>query len=245
MSKYTTELRYLLDMGYDLGLSMYPIFDEKYRSALNAKIIDHFYYREIGQETPGMFKRYLQRKLNEVMPLYNQLYRSQLLTFNPLYDSELNETYRKNTTGSKNTTGTTKGTAAGAVASTGSSDTNTSDTTSSTGISVDSDTPQGLITRSGLDGDIYASKAGKSQSSGTGSGTSNADTSTTSQDYTESTGELTNIDAYETLDDYVRHVSGNQGGKNYSELLNDFRTTFLNIDMLVIEELNSCFMQVY
>ena len=40
MAVYTTELRRLIENGYDLGLDDYPIFDEEYRAVLNKKIID-------------------------------------------------------------------------------------------------------------------------------------------------------------------------------------------------------------
>ena len=71
MSKYTTELRYLIQSGFDLGLRNYPIFDENYRSKLNEKILNHYYMREIGFETAGLFKRYLNVKMEEIMPYYN------------------------------------------------------------------------------------------------------------------------------------------------------------------------------
>ena len=74
MSKYTTELRYLIQSGFDLGLRNYPIFDENYRSKLNEKILNHYYMREIGFETAGLFKRYLNVKMEEIMPYYNQMY---------------------------------------------------------------------------------------------------------------------------------------------------------------------------
>ena len=56
MSKYTTQLRYLIDMKYDIGLNDYPIFDENYREILNNKIINHYYTEEIGFETARLFK---------------------------------------------------------------------------------------------------------------------------------------------------------------------------------------------
>lgn len=46
MSRYTIELRYLIEGNYDLGLKDYPIFDESYREQLNNKIIQHYYFRE-------------------------------------------------------------------------------------------------------------------------------------------------------------------------------------------------------
>lgn len=91
MSKYTTQLRFpveqfLSEAGLDnseenwesiyqrLGLHDYPIYDESHRKILNDKIIRHFYFREIGQETFGQFKFMLRRTMHEIMPYYNLLY---------------------------------------------------------------------------------------------------------------------------------------------------------------------------
>ena len=96
MSKYTTELRYLIENNFDLGLDDYPIFDESYRQLLNDKIINHYYFREIGMETAELFKRYLNQTMREIMPYYNQLYKSELLEFNPFYNVDKTITADKN-----------------------------------------------------------------------------------------------------------------------------------------------------
>ena len=97
MSKYTTQLRWIvkqLSSGIDvpegqeypdavyqyIGLNRYPIFNESYRKPLNDKIIDHFYFQEIGFETPAQFARMMRRTMNEVMPRYNRLYEMDALT---------------------------------------------------------------------------------------------------------------------------------------------------------------------
>ena len=85
MSKYTTQLRWVIEQAENdahgtyepgiyteasykkIGLSTYPIFDEEYRTQLNNKIIDHFYFREIGMETVDNFAWFLRRKMNEIM----------------------------------------------------------------------------------------------------------------------------------------------------------------------------------
>lgn len=63
----------------------YPIFDETYRKVLETKIIKHFLMREINEYTYGMWKLRLDTKMNELMPYYNQLYKSETLIVNPLY----------------------------------------------------------------------------------------------------------------------------------------------------------------
>lgn len=109
MSTYTTELRYILESYAGLDSSTeypsvntviekartklfsfnYPIFDEAYKEHLESLICLHFYRREIGFETVGLFKLYLEQKMREIMPFYNQLYKSELLEFNPFYDVDL------------------------------------------------------------------------------------------------------------------------------------------------------------
>lgn len=108
MSKYTTEVRYICEVNAGLTESTggndveqviansrakifdfnYPIYDESYRSILETKILKHFYTREIGLETVGLWKLKLNTKMNEIMPYYNQLYKSALLEFNPLWTDD-------------------------------------------------------------------------------------------------------------------------------------------------------------
>lgn len=70
--------------GGNIGLEHYPIYKEEHRPILNGLIYDHFMTREIGQETVDMFRLALRRKMNEIMPYFNELYESTELDFNPL-----------------------------------------------------------------------------------------------------------------------------------------------------------------
>lgn len=65
-------------------LAQYPIFDEAYREHLNMQIKDQFWNQEIGQETVEMFQLALKRKLNQIMPIYNQQYLISQIKFDPL-----------------------------------------------------------------------------------------------------------------------------------------------------------------
>lgn len=115
MSKYTTEVRFICETSAGLTDSEgykstkeiieksrskifdfdYPIFDETYRSVLETKIIKHYYTREICAETVGLWKLWLDERMNNIMPYYNQLYKSELLEFNPLYDVDITTDYNK------------------------------------------------------------------------------------------------------------------------------------------------------
>lgn len=105
MSNFTTQVRYLCESfgGTARGVREidnqihkanktifdfdYPIFNETYRTVLQDKIIRHYYMREIGCETFGLWQMMLCDKMNEIMPYYNQLYNSQLLEIEPLINN--------------------------------------------------------------------------------------------------------------------------------------------------------------
>ena len=208
MAKYTVELRNLVESGFDLGLTSYPIYDEAYRATLNQKIKDHFWFQEIGFDTPAHFKFVLNRTLSEIMPYYNQLYASAALTLNPLYNFDLTETTTRENTGISEASGSQTG----------------SVTTES--LQAQSDTPASLLSADNIKGDLYASNAARGETSDT----SETDTSSLSRST--------------TLDSYARRVTGSQGVTQSAALL-EFRQTFLNIDMQIIGELQSCFMGIW
>lgn len=87
MAHFTIELYKALELDPTIEseiLADYPLWDDAHRPALNRKIIEHFWNREIGQETLSMFRLALKRKLNEIMPLYNQQYEISAIKFNQL-----------------------------------------------------------------------------------------------------------------------------------------------------------------
>lgn len=286
MSKYTTELRYLIENDFDIGLKNYPIFDENYRKLLNQKIINHYYFREIGMETAELFKRYLNTTMNEIMPYYNQLYKSELLEFNPFYNvdktivSDKNNNsvsdFIGNTTGKNQQNADTENTQTNngkqqtttAATSVGESVGNSKGSGKTTNKSkrVSSDTPQGFLSINSIDSETYASAAemangetvneftvndtkatSNNSESGTTDQTNVAETkakgNTTSNATTET--DTANKTTSNDFENYVSHVIGKSEGETYSEMLLKFRDTFLNIDMMIIDELKTCFMMIY
>ena len=277
MSKYTTELRYLIENNFDIGLKTYPIFDENYREVLNTKIINHYFFREIGMETAELFKRYLNTTMCEIMPYYNQLYKSELLEFNPFYNVDKTITADKNnnsvsdfignitgkntqTADSENTqTNNGKQQTTTAATSTGESIGNS--TTTNINKNVSSDTPQGFLSINSIENETYASAAemGNAESINNSKATSNnAENGTTDQttaDESKAKGttksnattatDTENKTTSTDFENYVSHVIGKSEGETYSEMLMKFRETFLNIDMMIIDELKTCFMMIY
>ena len=117
MSKYTTEVRFIcetyagltesanytdvddiLEIAYPkvFDVENIPIFDARYRPGLLKKILLHYYTREIGYETVGLWKMKINQKLREIMPYYNQLYESELLIYDPLKNVDNTHTHSGN-----------------------------------------------------------------------------------------------------------------------------------------------------
>lgn len=307
MSKYTTEVRFICETAAGLETSQgytsvnkiiekalptvfdftFPIFDESYRSVLETKILKHYYTREIGLESVGLWKLKLETKLNEIMPFYNQLYKSELLEFNPFYDVDLTRDHKLNKTENTKQTGTEEVDTSknGSVTDetnteengnqNSTSDTNINNTTGSTSEETAgntkthydkySDTPQGSLQN--VQNDTYLTNArmindtdsqtGKTTVTGNdeskGTTTSNTDTNNTvdttrnidtNDRENRNTTQSANRDLT-SLDDYLEHVKGKNGGASYSTLLSEYRQTFLNIDMQVINELDELFMLLW
>lgn len=135
MSKYTTTIKTLINNNFDFQMTSYPIFDENYRETLNQKILYHYYENEIGFETASLFRFYLNNKLNEIMPYYNELYNKQIKLLDKLDKNvDLTETFKRdsktNTTSKSNS--------------------------KSKGKNVFLDTPQGNLYKGDIDSTDYA-----------------------------------------------------------------------------------------
>lgn len=255
MSKYTTEVRFICESKAGLSestgcdnvddiiskswdkifTSKAVFFDEKYRSVLCQKILKHYYLREIGSETVGIWKLWLNTRLEEIMPLYNQLYKSALIEFNPLYDVDLKRTHNRKIDSSKQDTGTSQSVSSGEINASGTS----SGSSNNTKKDLYSDTPQGAIT--GLENENYLTNARKV----TDTGSTSNENSSTGTNKTTVNDDTSNTGTANSLEDYVENVSGKQGSESYSSMLLKFRETFLNIDMQVIEEFSDLFMGLW
>lgn len=322
LSKYTTEVRYICENAAGLTVSGgysdidtilssaissifsfdFPIFDENYRSVLEKKILKHYYTREIGEETVGLWKLRLDTKMNEIMPYYNKLYNSELLDFNPLYTANItrtrkteyesekqntesindttsntksvNDTTTNNRTSdtTDNTTVTNRGTVATENSRTTSGIENSESTTTDATVNLYSDTPQGALTN--VENETYLTNATKNTVNGTvevdssTSGSDNFTGNTTNTENNSTAYSHHNVDVdngtyvraesdngtyarnrgatddLNSTEDYLETVIGYEGA-NTSEMLLKYRETFLNIDMMIINDLEPLFMQLW
>jgi hypothetical protein len=282
MSKYTTEVRYICEVSSGLGESVgysnigmviknclpkvfdfyFPIFDENYRSVLETKILKHFYTREICEETVGLWKLRIDTKLNEIMPYYNKLYKSELLEFNPLYTVNLTRTTKTNLDSERNeneklndntsTSRTIESEEEDVTSISGNNTGSETATSNNTNVDLYSDTPQGSLT--GVENEKYLTNARKINEGNTAaSATTNNISSTgnvtrTKSDTDDVTGSLNrtrdNTNTLASTENYLENVSGYEG-KDASELLLKYRESFLNIDMMIINDLECLFFQLW
>ena len=275
MSKYTTELRYICETEAGLSESVgqtkikdviakaipkifdfdFPIFDESYRNVLETKILKHYYTREIGLETYGLWKLKLDTKLNEIMPFYNQLYKSALLEFNPLYEVDYSKTGNRDSSGTRDNTENNSESYDESIdynenhgeSTTNSNDGSLTKGTTTTTTNYYSDTPQGAISNV-IDG-TYLTNATYNVVGNTGSDTTSnngsVDSDISSKSKNEKDGsrrgsKSSNSNLTDT-ESYLESVRGKMSSKSYSSLLMEYRETFINIDMMLIEELSDLF----
>ena len=202
MSKYTTTIKNLIDNEFDFGLDTYPIWNETYRNTLNQKILNHYYENEIGFETASLFKFYLNTKMNEIMPYYNELYKAQEKAITNILGNV--DLYEEGDRLNNNTI-------------------NTSSTSSNNGKNLFQDTPQGQISFTNIEDQKWATNLTLNKNDIT--------------DNSQSSGENT--------ENYNRHVYGNNGKKYSIELLEDVKNKMFNIDLMIINDLNELFMQIF
>lgn len=231
-TKVSLELRDLIENGV-------KIFDFDYqyngldKDAFEQKVIDHYYFRQIGQETVGRFKHYFKTRILEIMPYYNQLFDSEKLMAqqgDPFEAYNLTETFTRELTNENKTT--TSG-------STSSNTTLVNSGTTTTEVDTTkkySDTPQGNV--GNLD-DGYLTNVTKDD--GTTTETLGTEHTNTGSDTTEGETDQNG----KTSETYTMTRKGNIGVQPFGQEIKIYRESFLNIDLMIIKELNDLFLMVY
>lgn len=206
MSKYTTQLRYICEHfagmtssvdlnGIDNVINIarpklfsfsYPIWDSQYKTALETKIIQHYWMREIGLETVGLFQLKLRDKMQTAMPKLNPLYLAFMEGFNPIAN------YEKKETGTDTTKNTTERVMGGGVT--------VRPNTTIDNLSKYQDTPQGSV--ADLKSGRYLTSATHDTSTTSGSTTTENNTS----DDTDHNGTF-------TFDHHSVGISGSSRGE--------------------------------
>ncbi|MBR3116415.1 MAG: hypothetical protein IKL65_05525 [Bacilli bacterium] len=188
------------------------------KDKLARKIVDHYYMRESGFETVGLFKHYAKVTMQEIMEKYLPLIYSSSIKYDPLVNVDYTETFERE---AENTNETT---------STGNTTSNTSN--NSSGLNVNSDTPQGQINKQAILSGTYASNTTASETEGSIEDTT--DTTTESS----ATGN--------TNENYTKRVKGNSGvSATAQKMVEQYRQNIIAIDSQIIKELQVLFMGLY
>ena len=212
MAKYTIELRRICDMltrpvveswFKDYELTDY-LTDEEIsvitargtwsKDKLAKKIVDRFYMLEIGFETIGLFKHMVKVKMNEIMESKLPLIYSAAIEYDPLVNVDYTETFTRqsNDIGQAN----------------------------ASGLTINSDTPQGQINKNEILTGKYASNT--------------------------QGGESTNATESQSNETSSRRMKGNSGvSATAQKMVLQYRENIRAIDYEIMNELKSLFMGLY
>lgn len=169
-------------------------------------ILDHYYMYEIGFETPALFKHQAKVAMREIMEEKAPLIYSAAIAYDPLVNVDFTETFNRT---SSNT---------GASISSSSS--------SNSGLTVNSDTPQGQITKASILAGNYASSTGANEAT-----SSISDNSQTQGNGTEN---------------YSKRVKGNSGvSATAQKMVQQYRENIIMINRDIIKNISSLFMGIY
>lgn len=212
MSKYTTELRKVIeDRGEEEVRSwfmQYELTDYLTQDEINLimergtwnkeklaqKIIDHYYMREIGFETVGLFKHQVKVAMQEIMEEKLPLIYSASIEYDPLVNVDFVEEYTGQNAGNSQS--------------------------NSNGLTVQSDTPQGQISKANILAGKYASNTSANDI----------------DDTTSTTGS----------ESYTRRTKGNSGvSATAQKMVQQYRDNIIMIDRDIIRDLSSLFMSIY
>ena len=165
VAKYTMELRKVCDYytreevekwfkNYELTDFLRPDEIESIQTAniwskdrLAKKIVDHYFMREIGFETPALFKHYAMVTMQEIMEEKLPLIYSSSIKYDPLVNVDYTEKFERSLEGSANNSG------------------ESSSNSSSDSLNINNNTPQTRISKQNLDDGIYANSVNQNESS--------------------------------------------------------------------------------
>lgn len=165
MASYTIELRKVIDYygreevekwfkSYDITHYLTPSqieqiekFNVWSKDRLAKKIVDNYYMREIGFETPALFRHFALIEMEKIMERYLPKIYSNFLEYDPLSNVDFTEEYTREIIGESNNQGRS----------------NSNSSNNSSGLNVNSDTPQGQINKQNILEGAYASQTNASE----------------------------------------------------------------------------------
>lgn len=220
MAKYTMELRELISTfgedevkgwfsQYELSDYLTPeeiaVVNERGtwdKEKLAQRIIEHYYTREIGTDAIGQFMLFAKDKMREVMETYAPLIYSAAIKFDPLVNVDWTESYDSSSSG----------------------ESNSQSQSNASGLTVNSDTPQGQISKSAILNGSYASSTGANE------------TENNMSDSSSNSG----------TQNYTKRMKGNSGVSATAQaLIEQYRDYIRALNTEIVYELEPLFMGLY
>lgn len=220
MARYTIELRNVIQicgeeavkswfMDYDLSdyltdeeIAVITARGVWNKEKLAQSLIDHYYMYEIGFETPALFKHQAKVFMREIMEEKAPLIYSASIEYDPLVNVDYSEVYSGTNTGGSNSSSTSTG----------------------SGLTVNSDTPQGQISKSAILTGSYASSTGAN----------------------ETTNSVTDQSSNSGTQNYTKTVKGNSGvSATAQKMIKQYRDNIIMINRDIIKDAGSLFMIIY
>ena len=250
MSTYTIELRKICDIyGQNEVENWFKDFDNKSylttkqlevintsglwsKDKLAHKIIEHYYMREIGFETPALFKHYAKVTMQEIMEEKLPKIYSACLDYDPLINVDFTETFNRKEI-QKNNGSNTNTSSSNSSANSNGTDTqessgisNSTSNSNSSNFTINSDTPQSRISKEQIFRGDYASTTSGNEAqtsvtdntSNSTNASNNSSTSTSSETNNDFNGSFNNN--LDNLEEYTKHQIRKFGCFNYFSKIN-------------------------
>lgn len=164
------------------------------KEKLAKKIVNHYYMRESGLETIALFRHYAKMKMQELMEEYLPLIYSASIKYDPLVNVDVETTLSRRVDDAGNA--------------------------SSSGLTINSDTPQGQVTKANILAGNYASST--------------------------QGGESTNSSTSQSIESSTTRTKGNSGvSATAQKMIEQYRNNIRAIDREIINKLNPIFMGLY
>ena len=224
MARYSIELRNLIDLvgeaevkswftDYELSDYLTPeeiaVVEQRgtwNKDKLAQLIVDHYYIYEIGFETPALFKHQAKVAMREIMEEKAPLIYSAAIKYDPLVNVDFTESFDRT--------------------STSNSQSFSNSITGTSGLSVNSDTPQGNINKNDILSGAYASSTGANE------------TESSISDNSNNTGN--------GAEQYTKRVKGNSGvSATAQRMVAQYRENIIMINRDIIKDIESLFMGIY
>ena len=175
------------------------------KEQLASRIVKHYINREVGSEGIGKFMNDVKDMMSELMETYAPMLYSASIKYDPLHNVNLTEEFTRSSDSTSETSSKTNA--------------------NGTGLTIQSDTPQGQINKNEILNGTYASST-------TGNETENE-----SQDFSTNTGTGN--------EHYTKNTNGNSGGTTSQRMIQLYRDNIRAINTEIVYALESLFMGIY